>query len=529
MVDDAARGPLRTIRGLLEEQGLSEEFPESVVHEVEAWLRSPGLDDPALEDLTHLPFVTIDNASSRDLDQAAWVERQDGDQGAEGAFDVWYALADAAYYVRPGSALFAEALARGASYYLPTTMVPMLPTALSEGLVSLNPDVLRRATVFRTRVGPKGEVLGTEIIRGRIRSRHKLSFERVQALYDDGDDGDLADGVRESLLALREVGLLRMREATERDVVRYRRTELSVGVEGMRFVVSDAVRHPVERYNEQLSLLCNVEGAQFLRENLHDAGMQPIFRVHPAPEDDRIAELEHFLGNLRKKQDLDAETWDPKRSRSTAEWLEGLPTSGRLGRIAAAVHRQAVMVNGRSTYRGEPGVHFGVGADVYARFSAPMREIVGIYLHKELWERLDDAPAGTEASNLMLMEEVVSSANRSRNLQRTLNNRTNEVVLDHLFANAEREPWERVGTVVGMARKKVYVLVDDPHLDLKAYVPHLGEAAGESMHIGDDNVTLRGEDDRIHVRVGDAVKVRVVGRDRKRRRWKLGLRPTDAG
>jgi len=523
MVDDAARGPLRTIRGLLEEQGLSGEFPEQVDREVEAWLKSPGLDDPDLEDLTHLPFVTIDNASSRDLDQAAWVE-SDGD-----AFEVWYALADAAYYVRPGSALFAEALARGASYYLPTTMVPMLPTALSEGLVSLNPDVDRRATVFRTRVGADGQVLGTTILRARIRSRHKLSFERVQTLYDDGDTTGLADGVADSLRALREVGLIRMREATERNVVRYRRSELSVGVEGMRFVVDDAVRHPVERYNEQLSLLCNVEGAKFLRKNLDDARVQPIFRVHPPPEEDRIAELTGFLKNLRKKQDLDAETWDPKRARSTAEWLDGLPTGGRMGRIAVAVHRQAVMVNGRSTYRGEPGIHFGVGAEVYARFSAPMREIVGIYLHKEIWERLNDAPAGSDEENLALMEEVVRSANRSRDLQRTLNNRTNEVVLDHLFRDAEENGWERLGTVVGMARKKVYVLIDDPHLDVKAYVPHLSEAAGEALHIGDDQVTLRGEDDRIHVRVGDAVKVRVVGRDRKRRRWKFGFAETDAG
>jgi len=509
--------PEAAMQKLLGEEGLREAFPEAVERETAAWLDASGIDDPLLEDLTHVPFVTIDQESSRDLDQAVWVGR-DGD-----GFEVWYALADPAYYVRPGSALFDEALSRGASYYLPTTMVPMLPRKLSEGLVSLNPDVDRRSTVFRTRVDREGKNPKTKIIRARIRSRHKLSFERVQAYYDEGDTTGLADGVTDGLDALREVGLVRMREASERDIVRYRRTELSVGVEGMRFVVSEAVRYPVERYNEQLSLLCNIEGAEYLRRGIDDARVQPIFRIHPPPERDKIAELKGLLTSLRKRHDLDPEVWDPKRAGSTAEWLDGLPTKGRLGRIARAVHRQAVMVNGRSTYRGEPGIHHGVGAEVYARFSAPMREIVGIYLHKELWEHLDGTPPGSPEDNDALQEAVVASANRSRDLQRTLNNRANEIVLDHLFAGAAKERFEAVGTVVGMAHKKVYVLVDDPPLDVKAYIPHLSEAAGRALRIGRDKVTLRDDDDEIRFRIGDPVRVRVQGRDERRKRWKLAL------
>jgi ribonuclease R len=505
--------PELEMRSLLAEEEIQQTFPRAAREEAERWLEDPRIDDPALSDLTGLPFVTIDHESSRDLDQAAWVKREDD------GFAVHYALADAAYYVRPGSALWEEALKRGASYYLPTTMVPMLPRELSEGLVSLNPEVDRRSTVFRTRLDSDGKVVETKIIRARIHSRHKLSFDRVQAFYDDGDDTGLAEGVGASLDALRDVGLLRMREAMERDVVRYRRTELDVGVEGMRFVVSEAVRHPVERYNEQLSLLCNIEGARILRQHLGDDRVQPIFRVHPPPERDREADLKGLLTALRKAQSLPKDTWDPRRARSMAEWLDQLPKEGRLGRIARAVHRQAVMVNGRSSYRSEPGIHYGVGAEVYARFSAPMREIVGIYLHKELWEALGGVDPEPERENLALQDAVVRSANRSRDLQRTLNERANEVVLDNLFANG----FEGVGTVVGLAHGKVYVLVDDPPLDVKAYVPHVGEAAGKKLSIGREQVTLRDENDQIYLRLGDAVKVRVVGRDEERKRWKLAL------
>ena len=117
------------VQAILNEEGLPPQFPPDVEAEVEALRRSPGLDDPSLLDLRALPFVTIDGPTSRDLDQALLVER-DGDD-----LVVHYAIADAAYFVRPGSALFAEALRRGASYYVPGRVVPMLPPALSEGLI----------------------------------------------------------------------------------------------------------------------------------------------------------------------------------------------------------------------------------------------------------------------------------------------------------------------------------------------------------------------------------------------------------
>jgi len=70
--------------------------------------------------LTHLPFVTIDNTDSRDLDQAVYVEYVDtaADSSHQQA-TVYYALADASYYVKPGSALFKEAMRRGVTYYAP--------------------------------------------------------------------------------------------------------------------------------------------------------------------------------------------------------------------------------------------------------------------------------------------------------------------------------------------------------------------------------------------------------------------------
>ena len=99
-------------------------FSTEVEKEVEAILKNLGINDQSLTDLTHLAFCSIDGADTRDLDQAVYIE-----ETAQGHI-VHYALADPAFYVKPGSTLFAEALLRGASYYLPGLMIPMLPRAL---------------------------------------------------------------------------------------------------------------------------------------------------------------------------------------------------------------------------------------------------------------------------------------------------------------------------------------------------------------------------------------------------------------
>ena len=155
-------------------------FGPQVEREVQGLLDNPGIDDPALRDLTDLPFVTIDGPGTRDLDQAVHICRD------HGGWRVCYALADPSWCVRPGTALFDEALRRGATYYLPGVAIPMLPRALSEGIVSLNANQNRRAVVFVMRVNASGHCHSTQIVRARVRSRAQLTFGQVQRFLDHG-------------------------------------------------------------------------------------------------------------------------------------------------------------------------------------------------------------------------------------------------------------------------------------------------------------------------------------------------------
>jgi ribonuclease R len=523
---------LAAIWGIAFEAGMDPMFPDAVEEEVAAHLSAPGLDDPALEDREAVPFVTIDGPTARDLDQAIAVQRE-GD-----GFLILYAIADAAHVAPPGSAIFAEALRRGASFYLPGLSIPMLPRALSEGITSLNPDVPRRAMLFELRVGPAGAGRGTRVLRARIRSRAKLSFGQVQELLDAPDTSPLAGrDYTPSLFAMREAGLALQRESESRDVVRYRRTEVDVRLEGLRFVVVDALRDAVELYNEQVSLLCNREGARLLLE-CGDDGVQPIYRVHPPPDPLRVAGLERTIQALVRAHDLPEERFGwagPTSKASLSTYLQQLPESGVGERVARAIHRQAVMVNLRSGYATHPSAHYGVGAEVYARFSSPMREVVGVFLHKEMLELLGAARSASSAGDVVTRDAVVIAANRAKARQKLVTDRANALVLDQLLGGDLGQPLSGEGgprpirraTVMGLAGGKVHVQLDAPTIDVKLWVADLAASLGEPLVEDEDGVRLLGAAQRVVLRVGDAVDLRVARRD-ERGRWILDLVPSSA-
>lgn len=516
-VVDVSDAPNDSLYALLQDEGIDDAYPQAVLDEVRTWQSAPGIDDEGIDDLTQIPFVTVDGPSTRDLDQALFVERRGAGYG------VLYAIADASHFVRAGSALFDEALRRGASYYLPGAAVPMLPRALSEGLVSLGPQRDRRAMVFDMTLDALGHCTNTTIRRARMHSRHQLTFDHVQnVLRGQGEHPVQDEAIVGSLQAMREVGALRTRLAALRGVVPYHRTEVRVklrGGEDTRLTAVEVVRNQVEADNAQLSLLCNAQGAEVLQSAAGEHG-QPIYKVHPSPGRDALSSLEARIDATVDAHDLDARWRWNREERSLADYVRTLPNAGGHERLTAALMRQSIMVNVRSSFAQAPGRHHGVGAEVYGRFSAPMREIVGVFLHKEMFEALSQT-GRDPAIDEVLRERVIQAANRSKQLQATLSRAADRLVIDDLFeadlGTAPKARHVHTGTVMGLRRGRVYVRLDSPPLDVKIYTDRLSRDLQED----EAGACLHGAGRRI-CRLGDAVGVVVQSRTQDGR-WILDL------
>jgi ribonuclease R len=524
---------------LASRHGLDPTYPHEALDEAETAARAPRLGDPDLDDLRHLPFVTIDNQGSRDLDQALYLERRNSD-----TVILRYAVADASHLVRPGTALFAEALARGATFYLPGMSFPMLPPVLSEGSLSLNPRKLRRSLLFEIELDRHGQCVRTSIRRAVIRSLRKLSYRMVQRYYDDPGGSSLRQAAfSESLDLLREIGEQRIALARHRDVVDYRRSEIEIiPARGRAWVeVHTRERLSVERYNEQISLLCNVEGARLLAEAHNLDHVQPVFRVHPSPTSDQLARLERQIAEIVASHGLDPGRWCWRRrssrahhGQSLADYLEGLPQSPSTIRIMRAIDRQALLCNRKSMFDEVPGPHSGVGAPFYARFTAPMREIVGVFTHKEAFEALNGPSSDQRpADDLELQHRVVHSGNRARDLQRRLDKGVVKLVLDHWFEPeldlpAPERPW-RAGTVLGMKPGLVYIELDRSLLEIKIHLQDLEEDhRARYVVTGHDTQAAPAEPGKGPIlSVGCGVRLRVRSHDPAREHWIFDVRLTD--
>jgi ribonuclease R len=318
--------------------------------------------------------------------------------------------------------------------------------------------------------------------------------------------------------------------AAERGLVRYRREEVEVTLdgEGLSFSVLEAVRDEVELWNEQISLMCNAEGGRLLHEHPNPA-VQPIYRVQGGPDPERLKQLADLTARVAAVNSLPETPWRWKSDtqQPLAEYLAGLPqgpAGTREDRLARALTRQAVMVNLRSEYSTEAGPHVGVGAEPYARFSAPMREMIGVYLHKEAVELMTDVHPPAEQDEL-LRAEVVKVANRSRETQRKVTDLSNLVVLDRLFrpelgkAPAARTVFK--GTVMGLTSSKVHVKLDVPPLDLKLTMFDLAPFFGGAwLEVADAGAVLRAKGTtKPLLLLGQAISLTVHKRDEPNRRW----------
>lgn len=152
-----------------------------------------------------------------------------------------------------------------------------------------------------------------------------------------------------------------------------------------------------------------------------------------------------------------------------------------------------------------------------------MREMVGVFLHKELLEHLGLIEGGPASIDEALRERIIEGANDARDLQRRLTRRANRLALDQLFRadlNAA-DPPVRDATVMGLTRSKIHVSLDEPPVDVKLYRRDAEQLSGTKLSLGPDEIEMRREDGSAYVRVGDRVRVQVVDRDADRDRWVL--------
>lgn len=171
--------PAETLRDVaataMRAQGFEPDFSPAVMREVSA-LKEPAEDPvpPGVRDLRALPWSSVDNRESRDLDQIEVAQRQPDD-----SIRVMIGVADVDSLVHLGSAADDHAATNTTSVYTGVATFPMLPERLSTDLTSLNEGEDRLAVVIQFDVKSDGEITNTSVYRALVHNRAKLTYNAV--------------------------------------------------------------------------------------------------------------------------------------------------------------------------------------------------------------------------------------------------------------------------------------------------------------------------------------------------------------
>ena len=399
------RDDLRTLaERALVDRGFRTHFSGDVVR---ALVEHRAPDDGALRDLTDLPWSSIDNELSRDLDQVEHAERCDG------FVRVMVGIAEVADYAPAGGPVDRAAMQNTTSVYTAGGVFSMLPTALSEDETSLLDGRARRAMVTSLDVSPDGRVLAAEHFPAWVRNRKKLTYDAVGPWLDGGavpdelaDDAVLQAQVRLQHTAalwlraqrvarggagfdLPEAELVRDADGHVVDIVTRTQTTAGAIVEDLMIAVNEAVARTLEA-----------------------RGFSSIRRVVPPPPRwDRMGALaERWGAALPVAPD----------ARALGAFLRGATREHPADAEEIAV--SMMKLSGRASYvlrvagSDEPGGHFSLAAEAYTHSTAPNRRYVDVAIQRLLHavHRGHAAPLDDDALAAIADRCTLMAANAAR-------------------------------------------------------------------------------------------------------------------
>ena len=350
---------------------LPHEFPGETLREARAFGDhvDPREADGRI-DLRELPLVTIDGEDARDFDDAVYAEPH------AGGFRLIVAIADVSHYVRSGTALDTEAQRRGTSVYFPTRVVPMLPTALSDHLCSLAPNVDRLCFAADMIVTRNGTLKSARFYPAVMRSAARLTYTLAnQALFEGRPAARTQLGpLLERLMVLVEVYRALYRARIRRGALDFDAAEAEFVIDAGEHVraIELRVRNDAHRLIEECMILANVAVAR----ELETSHTPTLYRVHGVPEDEKLERLASTLTSLG----IDARI--PKSV--TTRDLQAIARRVSDASERTFIESLVVRAMPQAVYQPTNIGHFGLALTQYAHFTSPIRRYPDLIVHRTL-------------------------------------------------------------------------------------------------------------------------------------------------
>ncbi len=447
------------------------------------------------EDWRDLPLVTIDPPDAKDHDDAVHAE-PDSDPNNKGGAIVTVAIADVAFYVRPGSALDRDALTRGNSVYFPDRVVPMLPERISNDLCSLVPGEPRGALAVRMVIGNDGRKRSHSFHRILMRSAAKLNYAQAQAAIDGRPDDTTGPLLAPILKPLYDAYATVKRARDERDPldldIPERKILLKLDGTVDRVIVPE--RLDAHKLIEEFMILANVAAAEMLEKK----ALPLIYRVHDEPTLEKVHNLQEFLKTLdlpfAKSGALRPSVFNYVLAQVKGHDSEQL------------VHEVVLRSQAQAEYAAENYGHFGLNLRRYAHFTSPIRRYADLIVHRALIRGLGlGEGALPETETVETLTEVAAQISVTERRAMKAERETADRLIAHFLADRIGATFQ--GRISGVTRAGLFVKLSDTGADGLIPIRTLGT---EYFNYDENRHALVGSRSGAMHRLGDVVDVRLV-------------------
>jgi ribonuclease R len=432
------------------------------------------------EDCRAHPVVTIDPDDAKDFDDAICLKRISHEH-----WKLWVHIADVSHYVKPGSALDAEARQRGNSTYLVDRVIPMLPEALSNELCSLKPNVDRLTKCVEFLMSNEGRVLDAKFYPAVIHSQRRFTYKEVFAILQRPPETAIERMLHDAHEMAQKIRRLRFKAGSL--ALDFPETKIRLDERG-RVVRLEKIENDVShQLIEEYMLLANEAVAtELMRRN------QPaVYRVHEEPDERRLNEyreevLSHHVpvGNLTKRAEV-------------SKLLAQLDTIA----IGAALKIGFLRSMMRARYDVKPLGHYGLAKAKYTHFTSPIRRYADLVVHRALFEK----NSGTTASLKEAAEHISDTERNSADAERD-----SKDVKMYAFLKAQLEsPNPPAYPALVIDVRNFGFFVDVPGLAMSGLV-HLSGVTDDFYEFNEARGQLTGRRNRRVIALGDKVQVQIA-------------------
>ena len=492
-------------RALIRAHNLKEDFPPEVLEAAERQAERSPLDDlTGRIDLRDDLIITIDGEDTRDIDDAISIRREGG------KFYLGVHIADVTHYVRWHSPIDNEAFSRGTSVYFPDRVLPMLPTALSNQICSLNEGVPRLTLSCFMTIDMNGKVLERRVVPSVICSRHRMTYKAVTAIAQGDTEmcaeyPDLVEFVQTAV----ELTKILKRARESKGGVALDVKEAKILYENGTISIPDYERTISHEMIEQFMVLANESVATIMTEK----AMPFVYRIHERPGEEKAQDFLTFLREAGVFAKFDPSRVTPADYQNLLRSLEGSP-------LYALVNRVMLRSMMKAAYSPENVGHFGLASDCYCHFTSPIRRYPDLCIHRIIKESFLAPEKTREKYKKFVTEAAVQSSACEKNAAEA------ERDVDALYIVAYMQ--DKIGeeydaTISGVTSFGIFAELANT---VEGLVP-LETLPDDSYEFIEERFQLRGTKESFHL--GEAIRVRVAGVDWGTRRVQFQfLGKTDA-